>query len=1097
MDFREALARVRQRNAQSSRQKDREETEGKGAQPGAHEAERYGGSQMSFRDALARVREKNGTQTVPHTSEDPLTQLALQKIETEQQGTTWADVRELAQSRKQEQDQKRLQLGEELLHPEQRVQQDGMQSVPVGVVHATEPFRQQMQTETVRQQKYGGKSYGQIKELLAGMEAGEEKAWLENFAPSVMTAGDYDTEIADVSMELEGLERQRSQLYNAGGSDFFDKGELQEMDQLQDRIKTLSQKKAQLESSRKYGFLSENADYAEGSAYRPALYGQNSAYRIINGEGRQWGSVHESAKHMTQEEIANYNYIFHTEGEEAAKAYIRYLMPTLNSRKMEYVAANAKAVAEAYPALADFASISGTLLGGVGMLDALGQRIVKDVSGDYYTPIDTNSAAMVPSVMSSTIRGTRAQNLAEKHGTIHFDETEHPILSRLLNGKSWGDVYQLGMSMVDSTATAVLSPVLGPGATLLLGGSSATQTMLDAAANGASDEQALTMGALAGAFEYLFEKYELESLIGNIDDGILKALFKQSLSEGFGEGMTTIANYAADSLIMADKSELSRLTAEYMEKDPRLTEAQARKEALKDMAIQTGWDAVGGMATGGIMGGTGAGVNKVTSKLQQLAMEKVTADQEALRKLAIEKVQAEQQGQITENTAPEDGVKYSIKRTQNMSWEEQISGALSHSKNIARNDTLVLDDIPATLVNDGIESKKLAIPLSVITKAKSGKDASHSIKDENLRDLQRGVRNAPIMINNPARNAIVFVTDIKQDGAPILVAFQRNAQFDGDDVHKATSIHLQMDVASMLKALPADATVYAKNESELDATVGVADSLRSLAANIKFTGNTVTENVAGVNGEISSAEGQILRGSDAVQIAEVESAGGGKLTVKLSDGSTADASELSFSDVGEQELWRVIAQYADNAEAARQLLKEYRAGDLKAYEFARGVEEGFLYGKLNIGQEEMAQRGSYVNLLNPMQKNMAYKYGQFAGEKQTKQRQTEASERNAKRIRKGGVHYGYAGQTLDKSKLTKAQRVGVDFAERLAKKKGMTFYFYRSYVNSQGQRVYKDQKGQTVAADKNGWYDPSDGSIHIDLNCGDMGGTVLFTLAHS
>lgn len=58
----------------------------------------------------------------------------------------------------------------------------------------------------------------------------------------------------------------------------------------------------------------------------------------------------------------------------------------------------------------------------------------------------------------------------------------------------------------------------------------------------------------------------------------------------------------------------------------------------------------------------------------------------------------------------------------------------------------------------------------------------------------------------------------------------------------------------------------------------------------------------------------MLRGDDPVQIADVESAGGGKLRVKLTDGSIADIGELSFPSVGEQ----VLVEYSDNAEDARQ-----------------------------------------------------------------------------------------------------------------------------------------------------------------------------------
>ena len=1000
-----------------------------------------------------------------------------------------------------------------------------------------ESLYDQWRTDYATRQKYEGLTYQQIRDKLNIMpKDSEDYQWLTEYAPTVMTTEDYDTEIKATDAEITNLEavlaeyKKLTKQVSTANPDAYANVRLAELRKqygssadIQGQLEQLKATRLQYENDRKYKIIPGNEDFAENSGYVSTatedwwskatsqfnLGYSDLTYEYVNNQDDIRDTVRRAAvntnyglenydryDHLEPEEVAIYNYLYSTQGKEAAAEYLKSLEQTLNARNMD---AYAKDVADFagknfWTGLgASVASVPANLLSGAGYLNLLGQKAVKGikeaVTGEYAGPIDYNTPAMRMSVGSTTARSTVAQKIADNTGVINFNPEEHPMLSRLLNGKSLGDVYQLGMSMADSTATAVLSMAgLGAGATLLLGGSAATQTTLEAAANGATDEQALTMGALSGAFEYLFEKYELENLIGNVNDGVLKALFKQSLSEGFGEGMTSVANLAADSLIMADKSEISRLAAQYMAENPSLTEGEAWAEAMKDIAIGIGWDAVGGMAMGGIMGGIGAAVNKVVSKVTD-------PRNDALMKLAMEKIDAEQQGQDMENTAPEDGVKYSIKRTQNMSWEEQISGALSRGENIGRNDTLVLDDTPATLVNDGVEGKKLAIPLSVITKAKSGKDASHSIKDTNLKDLQRGVRNAPIMINNPVRNAIVFVTDIKQDGAPVLLAFQKNTEFDGDTVHKATSIHLQMDVASMLKALPSEATVYAKNESELDTAVGVADNLRSLAANVKFTVDSVAENVAGVNVEITHTDGKILRGKDAVEVADIATAGGGKVSVTLTDGSTADVSELSFRDVGEQELWRVIAEYAESAEAARQLLKEYRAGSMDAYAYARGAEEAMLYGRANISEKEMEVRGSYVNQMDPMQRNMAYTLGRIAGEKRTRQRQAEAAERNTKRQRKGSVNYGYEGQALDKSKLTKAQRVGVDFAERLARKKGMTFYFYRSWTQN-GQKVYRNQKGQIVAADKNGWYDPGDGSIHIDLNCGDMGGTVLFTLAH-
>lgn len=211
-----------------------------------------------------------------------------------------------------------------------------------------------------------------------------------------------------------------------------------------------------------------------------------------------------------------------------------------------------------------------------------------------------------------------------------------------------------------------------------------------------------------------------------------------------------------------------------------------------------------------------------------------------------------QEGQ--KNNARE-GERFSIRKTQKMSWDEQIMGALYGKGSIARNDTLVAGQISTSLAQEGIEQLPLAIPRSVLTKASDGRDISHSIKKGKLAKLNVGIKNSPITIVNPARNAIVFITDIKQGGAPVLVAFDRNTFFDGDKVHKATSIHLQMNVQAMLENLPASATVYVKNRNEL-AAVGATDNLRGLAANVKLISDgIVAQPDADVKGILKSSRG--------------------------------------------------------------------------------------------------------------------------------------------------------------------------------------------------------------------------------------------------
>jgi len=196
------------------------------------------------------------------------------------------------------------------------------------------------------------------------------------------------------------------------------------------------------------------------------------------------------------------------------------------------------------------------------------------------------------------------------------------VLSRVLNGKSLADVYQLGMSMQDSAAIAgltIINPALGKMGTMLLGGASATQTMLDAAERGASDEQAIGLGLLSGAFEIFFEKYELDELLDNVKyaakgagkGALVKTMARQALSEGVGEGATEIANILADCAVMAEKSNWQVNIEKYIT-EKNMSPKEAKKQAFIDAALQVGEAVAGGLISGLVSSGAYTGVQTLT-----------------------------------------------------------------------------------------------------------------------------------------------------------------------------------------------------------------------------------------------------------------------------------------------------------------------------------------------------------------------------------------------------------------------------------------------------------------------------------------------------
>ena len=209
---------------------------------------------------------------------------------------------------------------------------------------------------------------------------------------------------------------------------------------------------------------------------------------------------------------------------------------------------------------------------------------------------------------------------------------------------------------------------------------------------------------------------------------------------------------------------------------------------------------------------------------------------------AVETVQnkgaeAAQTKEVTDQQAnenPTGKVRYNLRNTKNMQWDKQVRGVLKNLNTIKRNDTLYVGKTPAYLVAEGVSQKPLAMPIRVFTKSHSGKDFTHSIKEENLYKLGHGIGESPVVINDPSRNSIVFITNIFQDGHPIVVAFKKDSLFDGDNVHEATTVHLRTNVEAYLEGLTDTATVYVKNKKEPFVSVGVTNNLRSLAANIRF-----------------------------------------------------------------------------------------------------------------------------------------------------------------------------------------------------------------------------------------------------------------------
>ena len=218
-------------------------------------------------------------------------------------------------------------------------------------------------------------------------------------------------------------------------------------------------------------------------------------------------------------------------------------------------------------------------------------------------------------------------------------------------------------------------------------------------------------------------------------------------------------------------------------------------------------------------------------------------DAAARRGLTAEERRGRKPDTGDENTVFADGgVSYSIANTRDMPWKDQVRGYFSNDGTIKSSDSLYLGESSV----EGVDNAPMYIPTSVITKAirpPKGSRSAHALSQKNILNLQEGIKNAPVVIDNPARNSIVYVTaDQDSAGNYIIAALDKSNDLYGETAHKVTSIHGRENIAAMLEKLGDDATIFAKNENKLNRMLPGNQILKSLAlrAKVELDDNSVS-----------------------------------------------------------------------------------------------------------------------------------------------------------------------------------------------------------------------------------------------------------------
>lgn len=719
----------------------------------------------------------------------------------------------------------------------------------------------------------------------------------------------------------------------------------------------------------------------------------------------------------------------------------------------------------------------------------LNRRRTLDRNGQWSEAYDESNLLMkiamniatVPAKFASTVTGTidNAVNTltgndinpySMAHGGMHFSQTIRGATAEDLDATgikipvldfTLGDLYQTGMSRLDS---ALATTIFGGGGTVFLGMGAAQEEAYRLYQQGASAEQ-ITLGAFsAGAAEAVFEYVSFDKLVKMENPDTIWKWAKSALIQGgieaSEETFTEISNIITNAVIMGQQSDLAKL---YEENGNDWSKTGL--SLVKQVANAAFGGFIGGFGAGVIQGGKGyintqaqynnagksiMGAEGGVDALKNLANEVAGVSDAKMQKTINKQVE-----NVESNaTARKIGRLYDTVQTANNQANASANQA-DIAKSLERKgfNTETANDIAEALVAEWNGQELTKAQEKLLESAKESKvvqDAISNIvtneqstmgqRNQNIRSFERGVYEG--IISKAINEAAVNSTTEKQ--------FTPSGDY----------------------AVSKDGKAKAMVTEEVE-------------------GKTITKDT----GEVIDIKG-------------VASVRKGEMLLDIGDGKTINSKDVAYATKNDALIYESIASLGDNinAETANKLIGKYKGGN--ALVFARGIAQAYTYGFYGIDRSELTGKRSLTTELTEDQRNFAYGLGERYRPIKDANDKIEASKKLAKSGKtpsEKGVYYrDKDGNATDIStylkesniQLNDLQKTGIEAMRKMSKMMGVRFNVFESWVEN-GKSYYRDQDGDVVEGNPNGFYDTTTGEIYIDLNAGnDYQGTMLFTIAH-
>lgn len=726
---------------------------------------------------------------------------------------------------------------------------------------------------------------------------------------------------------------------------------------------------------------------------------------------------------LTKDEIDIYYYLLNSSGQETADKYLADMKVELNRRNTQNATARYTEAFDEANALERLAmSIATTPAQLFSGAAGFIENAAMTLMGKDINPY---SAAHSGMNFSNTVRSEQAKAFDEATGGIAIPFIDFTV----------GDLYQAGMSAFDMA----VGGRLGAGAyEVLMGMGSASSEAKRLYEQGASNSQIAWGGALAGAAEMIFEHASIENLINlkNADTvgQLVKNILIQGGIEASEEGFTEIANTITNAIVMGDDSDWAKLLVEH---DGDYLAALIAK------AQEVGNAAFSGFVSGGIGGGKASVASYAQTQAENKEIGQYISganSTDALVALAQEMASGASGKDQKRLTAQSDrlGKKFLTEGGKNLATGRLYNTVRSvvTEQNIG--------EISSALQEKGFSKKDAVAIAGAVAVQANGME----LTDNQKKTLQK------FESNETVQSVLNEVLGNEESGIN----------------QRARSI-AKFEFGAMRNHIT----------SQVERAAAVQEN-RQNADNV----DTLNKNGAESSYEVSADGKTILKSTgEIVNVQSIADVRDGQMILRLDNGSTVNAEDVSYSSAGEALVYETVAQMGASVKAANILVNQFKATDGMAAEvFAQGIKEAFRYGKLGIPASKLAS-STFASKLNAGQQEYVYRQGQKAAGKQVAKEQATVSKKatvakNATTDKDNRNYRATLADGISVTSLNESQKASYKLADQIAE---------AAKVNI---RVYAGKTGE------HGYYDYQTDEIYLNLNATNKSrkSMMAFTLGH-